>query len=82
MQSVHITTKVMRGVLDTTVCDKLSVTCRGCRDRDRMEVGFTTTFAISAFHHSRSWRGVLDTALCDKVCQRQVFTGYSCFLYQ
>jgi hypothetical protein len=38
-------------------------------------VGFTTTCAISAYHHyscefeSRSWRGVLDTSLCDKVCQ-------------
>jgi hypothetical protein len=39
-----------------------------------MVVGFTTTCAISAYHHlscefeSRSWRGVLDTTLCDKVC--------------
>jgi len=33
---------------------------------DRIVVGFTTTFAISAYHHS--WRGVLDTTLCDKVC--------------
>jgi len=45
---------------------------RGC---DRMVVGFTTTCAISAYHHyscefePRSWRGVLDTTLCDKVCQ-------------
>ena len=48
---------------------------RGRRGRDRMVVGFTTTHAISAYHHLRcefefySWRGVLDTALCDKVCQ-------------
>jgi hypothetical protein len=41
--------------------------------RDRMVVGFTTTYAISAYHHwyrefeSRSGRGV--TTLCDKVCQ-------------
>jgi hypothetical protein len=47
--------------------------CLGCRDR--MVVGFTTTYSISAYHHygcefeSRSWRGVLDTTLCDKVCQ-------------
>ena len=36
---------------------------RGRRDRDRMVVGFTTTYAISAYHHwcefeSRSVRGV------------------------
>jgi hypothetical protein len=43
--------------------------------RDRMVVGFTTTYAISAFHHwscefeSLWWRGVLDTTVCDKVCQ-------------
>ena len=47
----------------------------GCRGRDCMVVGFTTTCAISAYHHlscefePRSWRGVLDTALCDKICQ-------------
>ena len=35
--------------------------------RDRMVVGFTTTYAISGFHHKncefepRSWRGVLNT---------------------
>jgi len=45
------------------------------RGRDRMVVGFTTTCAISAYHHlscefePRSLRGVLDTTLCDKVCQ-------------
>jgi hypothetical protein len=37
---------------------------RGRRSRDRMVVGFTTTYAISAYHHrycefeSRSGRGV------------------------
>ena len=42
---------------------------------DRMVVGFTTTCAISTYHHKccefepRSWRGVLDTTLLDKVCQ-------------
>jgi len=37
-----------------------------------MVVGFTTTYAISAYHHKRhfeshSWAGVLDITLCDKV---------------
>jgi len=38
-------------------------------------VGFTTTCAISDYHHksckfeSSSWRGVLNTTLCDKICQ-------------
>ena len=42
--------------------------------RDRMVVGFTTTCAISEYHHykhnvrTRSWWGVLVTTLCDKVC--------------
>jgi hypothetical protein len=40
-----------------------------------MVVGFTTTYAISAYHQkgcefrSHSWRGVYDTTLCSKVCQ-------------
>jgi hypothetical protein len=40
------------------------------RGRDRMVVGFTTTCAISAYHHKRcefevrSCRGVLDATLC------------------
>jgi len=44
----------------------------GRRGHDRMVVGFTTTYAISAYHHwgrefePRSWRGVLDTTLCYK----------------
>ena len=43
--------------------------------RNRMVVGFTATYAISAYHHwycqyeSLSGQGVLDSALCDKVCQ-------------
>ena len=43
--------------------------------RNRMVVGFTTTYAISAYYQwccefeVRSGRGVLDTTLCDKVCQ-------------
>ena len=41
---------------------------RGC---DRMVVGFTTTYANSAYHHKRCLlrQGVLDITLCDKVCQ-------------
>jgi hypothetical protein len=43
--------------------------------RGRMIVGFTTTCAISVYHHyicefePRLWRGELDTILCDMVCQ-------------
>jgi len=43
----------------------------GRRGHDRMVVGFTTTCAISIYHHlrfefeSHSWRGVLDTTLRD-----------------
>jgi hypothetical protein len=44
----------------------------GCRGRDRMIVGFTTSCAISVYHllscefEPRSWRSVLGTTLCDK----------------
>jgi hypothetical protein len=47
----------------------------GCHGRDHMVVGFTTTCAISTYHHwhcefePRLWRVVLDTTLCDKVYQ-------------
>ena len=50
---------------------------RGC---DLMVVGFTTNYAISAYHHlccefeSRSWRDVLDSTLCDK-CVSDFTTG-------
>ena len=61
--------------------------------RDRMVVGFTTTCAISAYHHKRcefksqSWQGVHDTTLCDKVCQwlaggRWFSVGTLVFLHQ
>ena len=46
---------------------------RDRRGRDRMVVGFTITYAISAYHHqcreleTRSRRGVLGTTLCNKV---------------
>ena len=42
---------------------------------DHIVVEFTTTYAISAYHHyscdfeSLSWRGVLDTTIYDQVCQ-------------
>jgi hypothetical protein len=45
------------------------------RGRDRMVVGFTTTYTISAYHHygcefeTCSWRGVFDTIVFDKACQ-------------
>jgi hypothetical protein len=48
---------------------------KGCQGRDRIEVGFTTTCTISAYHYlscefeSRSLQGILATALCDKACQ-------------
>ena len=54
----------------------IQIYSRGRRGHDRMIVGFTTTYASSAYHHlscmfeSRSWRGVLHTTLCDKVCER------------
>ena len=47
----------------------------GRRGLDRIVVGFITTYAMNAYHHSSceveslSWRSVLDTTLCDKVCQ-------------
>ena len=47
---------------------------QGLWGRGRMVVGFTITYAISDYYHSRSkfesrscW-GVLDTTLCDTVC--------------
>ena len=60
-------------MIHSETCLQLKIRSR--RDRDRMVVGFITTCAISAYHHSsckfepRSWRGVLDTTLCDKVRQ-------------
>ena len=51
----------------------LHIMLRGHHGRDCMVVGFTTTYAIRAYHHwccgfdSRSGRGVQH--LCDKVCQ-------------
>jgi len=71
----------------------LSYKCqiRGRRGRDRMVVGFTTIYVISAYHYwscefeSRSWRNVFDTTLCDMwmTCggRSMVFSGYSGFLH-
>jgi hypothetical protein len=56
------------------------------RGHDQMVVGFTNTYAVSAYYHhscdfeSCSWRGVLDVTLCHKICQwhgRRFFPGYS-----
>jgi hypothetical protein len=47
---------------------------RDHRGHDRMVVEFTTTHAISAYHHSScefepfSWQGILNITLSDKVC--------------
>ena len=53
---------------------------RGCHGRDRMVVGFTTTYSINAKNRrdrarinptndvSSNPAHVLDTTLCDKVC--------------
>jgi hypothetical protein len=55
--------------------EKLVYCCTCFRHgHDRMEVGFTITYAISAYHHwcyeFKSWsrRGVFNTTLCEKVC--------------
>ena len=53
------------------------INSRSRSGHDRMVVGFTTTYAIRAYHHYsgfeiRSWRGALDVTLCDKVCQRHI----------
>ena len=56
-----------KGLLNSFFYIELRVLKGGCRGRDHMIVGFTTTRAISAYHHygcefeSHSWRGILDT---------------------
>ena len=56
-----------------SLSDSMS-TKRGCRGRDRVEIEFTTTCAISSYDHlscefePRSWRGVLHITVCDKIC--------------
>ena len=46
----------------------ITITVGGCRGRDRLVVGFTTTYGITWVRIPLR-RGVLDTTLCDKVCQ-------------
>jgi hypothetical protein len=58
-------------VMSYTTC--LANDPRDRRDRDCKLVGFTTTYAIGAYHHQRcvfELRSVvLDTTLFDEVCQ-------------
>ena len=72
-------------------CHYFLISYRSCRGRDRMVVGFTTTYryAIGAHQHesgefeSRSRQCELDTTLCDKFVNdlhRSVF--FSSFLHQ
>jgi hypothetical protein len=55
---------------------------RGCHAIDRMLVGFTSTYAISAYHHYRcefqyrSWRGLLFFSLLKHI-SRQVLCKIS-----
>ena len=64
-----------RWLLIGWIVDLHCLNFRGRRGRDHMVVGFTTTCAISIYHHlscefeSHSWLCVLDTTLCDKVRQ-------------
>ena len=56
-----------------SLSDSMS-TKRGCRGRDRVEIEFTTTCAISSYDHlscefePRLWRGALHITVCDKIC--------------
>jgi len=51
-------------IIQQSICHISQSSTRGCRGHDRMVVGFTTTYAINAYHHwccefeSRSGRGV------------------------
>ena len=73
-QSILCSTYLLIGV--SRLIDKLFGACQvqGYCGHDRMVVGFTTTCAISSYHHCCefepcSWRRVLDTTICDKVHQ-------------
>jgi hypothetical protein len=61
---------------------------RGRRGRDRMVVGFTTTYAISAYHHwccefeSRSGRHVQHYVIKCVSDRSVVFSGCSSFLHK
>ena len=66
------------------ICDT-EVVIRDLPGSDRMVVGFTTTYAISAYHHwSRSGRGVHHYVIqfVSDLRQAIVFSGYSGFLHQ
>jgi len=62
--------------LDFILGFQIPIWVKGHRGRDRMEIGFTTTCAISATLSSslKLWvwimlmRVVLDTTLCDEIC--------------
>ena len=43
----------IKHITDTALVNRyeISVSQSGCRGRDRMVVGFTITYAISAYHH-------------------------------
>jgi len=60
-------------------CVVVTLLLRGRRGRVRMVVEFTTTYAISAYHHWCFWVRITIrarcTALCDQVCQWLV-TGW------
>ena len=56
------------------MCISSNIT-KGRRSHDSIGVGFTTTCAISLYHHSscdfelRSRQNVFNTTLCDQICQ-------------
>ena len=69
---------------------ELHYNARGRRGRDRMVVGFKTTYAISVYHHwcceieSQSVWGVQHYVIkfVSDLDRSVVFSGYSCFLHQ
>ena len=71
-QLSRITFSLISRIRQTLVfcsCDNfpMHIINKGRRSRNRMVIGFTSTYVISGQH--RSWRGVLDISLCDQVCQ-------------
>jgi hypothetical protein len=56
---------------------------RGRRCRDRMVVGFTTTYAISAYHYQYcEFESVYDKGFTITFVRLVVFAGYSGFLHR
>ena len=53
LENVKTSLSLLNPVNKTTkvVHNQIANTPRGCHGRDRMVVGFTTTYAISAYHH-------------------------------